>query len=253
MSTFDPNLPVCEIVRGNARRPRVQAAFRIDFCCDGRVSLEQACAERGLNVAEVARALEANDNAKPAADQVDWLSESMTQLADHILSRHHTYLRAALPQLGGLLDRVVAKHADQHRHLVELREIYRAMQSELLNHMMKEELVLFPFIRLLDEAAQAGRPVSRFHCGSVTAPIQVMEHEHQSTGKALRRMRELTLGFQAPAGACDAHQMLMAGLRELETDLHLHIHKENDILFPRAAAVEASQSSATAQACAAQH
>lgn len=248
MSTFDANAPVCELVRGHAGRARVLEGFEIDYCCGGRASLTEACAKRGLNVADVVRALEAYDAAEPVADQVDWSAEPMTQLADHIVSRHHAYLRATLPQLGSLLDKVVARHADKHPHLIELREVYTNMWNELLNHMVKEELVLFPFIRMLDEAARAGRPVSRFHCGSVTAPIHVMEDEHQDTGEALRRMRELTCGFQAPADACDAYRLLMAGLQELESDLHLHIHKENDILFPRAAAAEASQPSATAHA-----
>ena len=177
----------------------------------------------------------------------------MTRLVNHIVSRHHVYLREMLPQLGSLLDKVVSKHADTHPNLLELREVYTTMWNELLSHMMKEEVVLFPFIRLLDQAVQAGQPVPHFHCGSVAAPIHVMEDEHQSAGEALRRMRELTFGFRPPQDACDAYRILMAGLRELESDLHLHIHKENDILFPRAAAAEALQSSATAEPCLTPH
>jgi regulator of cell morphogenesis and NO signaling len=189
----------------------------------------------------VLRALEANDDAQPAADQIDWSGESMTRLANHIVSRHHAYLRDVLPQLGSLLDKVVSKHADKHPNLLP-REVHDDV-DELLNHMM-EELVLF-IIRSLEEAAQAGQPAPRFHCGSVAAPIHVMEDEHRSAGEALRQMRELTFGFRPPQDACDAYRILMAGLRELERDLHLHIHKENDILFPRAAAVEALRCSAT--------
>jgi regulator of cell morphogenesis and NO signaling len=244
MSSYDSNVPVWELVRGCAGRARVLEGFKIDYCCGGRTPLKEACFERGLNVEEVVRALEANDDAQPAADQINWSGESMTRLANHIVSRHHVYLREMLPQLGSLLDKVVMKHAERHPNLVDLREVYATMWNELLSHMMKEELVLFPFIRSLDQAATTGQPVPRFHCGSVAAPIHVMEDEHQSVGEALRRMRELTCDFRAPADACDAYRVLLAGLRELERDLHLHIHKENNILFPRAAAVEASQSSA---------
>jgi regulator of cell morphogenesis and NO signaling len=124
------------------------------------------------------------------------------------------------------------------------------MWNELLNHMLKEELVLFPFIRALDQALQAGQPVPRFPCGSVTAPIHVMEDEHKSADEALCRMRELTFGFRPPQDACNAYRVLMAGLRELEEDLHLHIHKENNILFPRAAAAEeGTQLAASAEQC----
>lgn len=171
----------------------------------------------------------------------------MTRLTNHIVSRHHAYLREVLPRLGALLDKVVAKHADEHPNLVELREVYVAMWNELLSHMMKEELVLFPFIRSLDQALQRGEPVPRFHCGSVSAPIHVMEDEHQSAGEALRRIRELAFGFRPPRDACDSYRVLLAGLRELESDLHLHIHKENNILFPRAVAVEGLRLDAAAE------
>lgn len=241
MSIDETNVPVWELVRGHAGRARILAELQIDYCCGGHIPLNEACAERGLSVEAVLRALEANDDAQPAADHVDWPRQSMTRLADHIVSRHHLYLRDVLPRLGAVLDKVVARHADAHPNLVELREVYTSLWNELLSHMMKEELVLFPFIRLLDAAEQAGRPAPRFHCGSVIAPIHVMEDEHQSTGEALKRMRSLTFGFLPPADACDSYRLLLAGLRELESDLHLHIHKENNILFPRAAAAEASQ------------
>ena len=249
MSTYDVNIPVWELVRGHASRARVLAGFGIDYCCGGRTPLKEACRKRGIEVEEVVRALEASDDSQPAADQIDWSGESMTRLANHIVSRHHVYLREVLPQLGALLDEVVSKHADKHPNLVELRDVYTTMWNELLSHMMKEEVVLFPFIRSLDQAMESGRPLPHFHCGSVTAPIHVMEDEHESAGEALRRLRELTFGFRPPKDACHAYRVLMIGLRELESDLHLHIHKENNILFPRAAAVEASPSATTAESC----
>lgn len=249
MSTDEANVPVWELVRGHAGRARVLAEFQIDYCCGGRIPLNEACAERGLSVEEVLRALEANDDAQPAADQVDWPRQSMTRLADHIVARHHLYLRDVLPRLKALLDNVVSKHADAHPNLTELNEVYTFLWKELLSHMTKEELVIFPFIRLLDAAQEAGRPTPRFHCGSVLASIHVMEDEHQSAGDSLRRMRDLTFGFRPPADACDSYRILLAGLRELESDLHLHIYKENNILFPRAIAAEASGSSSPAEPC----
>lgn len=248
MSPLEADVPVWELVRGRARRAEVLAGFGIDYCCGGRTPLSEACSQKGVNIDEVLRALEESDDAQPAADQIDWPGESMTRLANHIVSRHHVYLRDVLPLLGNLLEQVIEKHADKHPNLVELRGVYATMRDELLNHMMKEELVLFPFIRSLDQALQAGEPAPHFHCGSVTAPIHVMEDEHQSTGAALSRMRELTFGFRPPKDTCQAYRLLMLGLRELESDLHLHIHKENNILFPRAAAAETSQSAGRALA-----
>lgn len=242
MSTYDAEAPVWQLVRDRQSRAQVLERFGIDYCCGGSLPLVEACSKRGISIEEVRRALEESDqSAQVAADEIDWSTQSMTALADHIVARHHVYLRTALPRLGAMLEKVVSKHADKEPNLVPLREVYTAMWNELLNHMMKEEQVLFPFVRILDEAIRANRPVPRFHCGSVTQPIRVMEDEHDSTGQALRRMRDLTGGFQPPADGCETYRMLMAGLAELESDLHLHICKENNVLFPWAAAAEAGQ------------
>lgn len=246
MSSQDADLPVWRLVQGHEWRAPVLAGFGIDYCCGGRTPLRRACAQRGVSIQEVLGALEASDDSQPIADHIDWSSQSLTRLTNHIVSRHHAYLRDMLPRLGTLLDQVIAKHADKYPSLVELREVYTSIWSELLDHMMKEELVLFPCIRLLDQSLEAGQPVPRFPCGSVTAPIQAMEDEHHAVGEALLRMRELTFGFRPPQDACQSYRVLFAGLRELESDLHQHIHKENNILFPRSAAVEASQTAARA-------
>jgi len=229
-------LPVSALVRERQDRAGVLETFGIDYCCHGATTLSAACRERGLSLEEVRRALEESDASSAHSDEADWDRASLASLTDHIVARHHAYLREQLPRIGALLEKVVAKHADNHPDLIELREVYTGLWNELVNHMMKEEQVLFPYICLLDEALRKGQPAPQFHCGSVRQPIQVMEDEHQSAGDALRRMRELTLGFRPPEDACDAYRKLMNDLRGLEGDLHLHIHKENNILFPRAAA-----------------
>lgn len=244
---YQGDVPVWKLVRGHEGRAGVLARFGIDYCCGGDTPLDEACSRQGVSIEEVLRALDENDDSRAAADQIDWTCESMTRLADHIVSRHHAYLREVLPRLGSVLETVVAKHAEKHSNLVELRAVYTAMWNELLDHMMKEELVLFPFVRALDQALRTGQAAPRFHCGSVRAPIHAMEDEHRSAGEALLRMRELSFGFRPPKDACNAYRVLMAGLRELESDLHLHIHKENNILFPRAAQAEASLEEATAK------
>ena len=240
MSSHDVNVPVWQLVRGRQDRAQVLEGFGIDYCCGGATPLGEACARQGVSVEEVCRELEKNDGAHLDVEQIDWEAEPMARLVDHIVQRHHAYLREQLPRLGGLLEKVVARHGEQHPHLIELREVYAAMWNELLNHLMKEEVVLFPFVRELDQALRAGQPAPQFHCGSVRQPIHVMEDEHQSAGEALRRMRQLTLGFTPPEDACETYRVLMDGLIDLESDLHLHIHKENNLLFPRVAAAEAS-------------
>ncbi len=245
MSIDWADVPVSGLVRERQDRAGVLETFGIDYCCRGATTLAGACRERGLSLEEVQRALEESDALCAESDEANWDRESLQSLTDHIVARHHTYLREQLPRVGALLEKVVAKHADNHPNLIELREIYTSLWNELVNHMMKEEQILFPYIRLLGEALRKGQPAPQFHCGSVREPIHVMEDEHQSVGDALRRMRELTLGFRPPEDACDAYRKLMNDLRSLESDLHLHIHKENNILFPRAAAAETSAGQST--------
>lgn len=248
MSIDWADVPVSELVRERQDRAGVLETFGIDYCCRGATTLANACRERGVSLEEVRHALEQSDASPCESEEADWDCESLARLADHIVARHHAYLREHLPRVGALLEKVVARHAERHPNLLELREVYAGLCNELVPHMMKEEQVLFPYIRLLDEALSKGQPAPPFPCGSVREPIRVMEDEHQSAGEALRRMRELTLGFRPPEDACDAYRKLMNDLRSLESDLHLHIHKENNILFPRAAAAESVVPPSAAQA-----
>jgi regulator of cell morphogenesis and NO signaling len=146
------------------------------------------------------------------------------------------FLRRELPRLAELINKLVARHGDRYFQLPGLQATLRALHEELASHMFKEERVLFPLVRQL-EAAEQAFPI---HCGSIANPIRVMEHEHDDAGAALAKIRELTDNFQVPEGACATFRALYQGLAELETDLHQHIHKENNILFPKAAALEAS-------------
>ncbi|HEX5471468.1 MAG TPA: iron-sulfur cluster repair di-iron protein, partial [Lacipirellulaceae bacterium] len=213
----------------------------IDYCCGGETLLGEACARRGLTIDAVLRALEDSDHAYSTAEQIDWTEESLTRLTDHIVTRHHTYLRDVLPGLGNLMENILAKHPEAYPGLTALRDMYVAMWDELCGHMMKEEVVLFPFIRAMESAERSdGVSANEFPCGSVLAPIHVMQEEHREAADSLSEMRKLTDGFRSPRDACNSYRVLMAGLREMEADLHLHIHLENNILFPRAVRLETS-------------
>lgn len=238
-TTFD-DTAVSELVRGSERRAAVLSRLGIDFCCGGEVSLGAACAQRGLNVETVSQSLADCDNADSASRTVDWNEESLTRLAEHIVSRHHAYLRDMLPGLGSVMDEILEKHPLKYPHLPALKEVYKSLWDELFSHMMKEEMVLFPYVQAMERAESAGALAAyNFPCGSVLAPIHVMKEEHREAADALRQMRELTGAFRFPSDACRSYGVLMAGLREMEADLHLHIHKENNILFPRAVKLEA--------------
>lgn len=227
-----------DLVAERPERARVLEQLAIDFCCGGQRSLADACRQRKLSVADVERALDVEQN--KTGDQPDWTQAPLAALVADIVGRHHAYLRSELPRLGAMLDKVVARHGDSLPFLHELQRTYLAMWEELFNHMMKEELVLFPHVVRLEDANSAGGPAPRFHCATVLQPIHMMEEEHRSAGNALAKMRELTNGYRPPADACTTWLALWHGLEALEADLHLHIHKENNILFPRAAAMEAS-------------
>jgi regulator of cell morphogenesis and NO signaling len=235
MTMIDSRITVGELVTERPSRSRVFERLRIDYCCGGKTPLDQACAEKGLSAEQVLRELEAAEAGNPVGEETDWSQAPMSQLVDHIVATHHVYLRRELPRLTGLVDKVAEVHGERHRELSVLRSVYRALVNELESHMLKEEQVLFPMIRELESATV----LPGFHCGSVNNPIRVMEHEHDDAGAALARMRTLTDGYTVPADGCNTYRAMVDALADLERDLHTHIHKENNILFPKAAAAEA--------------
>jgi len=234
MNVIDTETTVGQLVVERPSRARVFEKLGIDYCCGGKRPLGEVCAGLGLDVEGVLRDLIAEEGIV-AGDQVDWAAATMTELADHIEATHHAYLRTELPRLDFLTDKVASRHGSHTPSLIELRHVLLGLKDELTSHMLKEERILFPICRQLDAATE----LPQAHCGSVNNPIRMMEHEHDDAGVALARMRALTRGFNPPAEACNTYRALFDGLRELEADLHAHIHKENNILFPKAAAAEA--------------
>jgi regulator of cell morphogenesis and NO signaling len=231
--------PVGELVRECVERARVLDRLGIDYCCGGKRTLADACRERGLSADEIeAELAAAQPSAVPA--ESDWSQAPLAKLVENILSRHHVYLRSELPRLGGLLDKVVARHGNAHAEMRELQAVFVELWDELLSHMLKEEQILFPYIVRLEQAASSGQVPPGFHCCSALQPIAVMEHEHRLAGRALERIRELTNHYRPPEDACNSWRALWDGLAALEQDLHLHIHKENNILFSRAVELESS-------------
>jgi len=230
--------PVGAVVAERLGRARVFDRLGIDYCCRGATPLAEACAERSLDVDRVVAEIAESDlrGAKEDLNRVDYSAMSAGNLADHIVASYHVYLRRELPRLAELIDKVVAAHSAKHPELFDLRRTFAELHQELESHLMKEERVLFPLVKQLEAALE---PFS-IHCGTVDYPIRVMEHEHDSTGSALKSLRKLSGGFAAPPDVCPTYSALLHGLAELEADLHRHIHKENNILFPKASALEAS-------------
>ncbi|MCH9033083.1 MAG: iron-sulfur cluster repair di-iron protein, partial [Planctomycetes bacterium] len=230
----EKELTVGEMVVEDPSRARVFEHFRIDYCCGGKISLAEACATRGTDLDAVLKALNKSQaNTSPKSEK-DWSQESMTSLVDHIVATHHAYLREEFPRLTKMTERVVQVHGERHLELPEVRDVFAALRNELEQHMQKEEQILFPMIKQLDSgvAGAAG------HCGTIANPIRMMEDEHDNAGDALGALRKLTGGFAVPVDACNTYRVMLDSLAKLEADLHQHIHKENNILFPKALAAE---------------
>lgn len=233
MQQSELDVTIGSLVTERISRSRVFERYGLDYCCGGKVALGEACKKKGLDCQEVLTALRESDVNEKGVDSTDWRAASLTELANHIEATHHAYLNGELPRLSQLMEKVVNAHSKRYPDLVKVAETLEALREELTQHMAKEEQILFPLIRQID----SNGPID-FHCGSVVNPIGVMEHEHNNAGQALDRLRSLTQDYQVPDKACNTYRALLAGLAELELDLHQHIHKENNILFSRAIALE---------------
>jgi regulator of cell morphogenesis and NO signaling len=218
-----------ELVTVRPGAARVLERYRLDYCCGGARTLTEACEAAGVDPDEVDAALEA---ATPLPTP-DWATMSPARLADHIEAVHHTYLRSELPRLGALAAKVRDVHGGRHPELVEVAALFDALRADLEPHLHKEELVLFPRIRALDEATPAPGAA-----GPVGPPIRVMRAEHDAAGDLLARLRLTTADYTVPDDGCASYLALYEGLAELEADTHLHVHKENNVLFPAAEALE---------------
>lgn len=219
---------VADIASALPSSVRVFQRHGIDFCCGGKTPLGQACEDRGLSYATVVDAIEASAQ-EPAADERNWAEEPLHALIDHIVSTYHDPLREALPLLQSMAAKVSGVHISKAPHLARLETIVSELSAELISHMRKEEMVLFPAIRTIEEGRRSSVPVS--------VPISVMEEEHDHAGALLAELRTITDDYVAPQWACETFRALYRGLSELEAAMHVHVHLENNVLFPCALAL----------------
>lgn len=231
---IDSAMTVGELVREQPSRSRVFEDFGIDYCCEGKRPLTEVCARSGVDADAVVDKLHALES-EPGDQDDQWASMSMSELAAHIVDNHHGYLKQELPRLDGIIRKVAAVHCGRYPYLLELAQVYSRFAAELGAHMLKEEQLLFPLIRRV-EKSRGGSGDVRGAC--IANSIQAMEHEHEDAGRVLLRMRELTNNFTPPADACNTFRAMLDGLATLERDMHQHVHKENNVLFPGAIALE---------------
>jgi regulator of cell morphogenesis and NO signaling len=232
MTTIDEKMTLGELVNAHPQLARELERWGLDYCCRGGRTLAEACDAAGL----APRALVAELTAltrRPAVVE-DWTTMTAAELVGHIVATHHHYLWAELPRLTDLVEKVARVHGARHPELREVEAVFDDLRTDLEPHMLKEERVLFPMIR---ELSVATAPPT-FHCGTLRNPISVMLAEHDRAGALLARLRDLTQGYAPPVDACASYEACYRGLAELEADTHLHIHKENNLLFPMVVELE---------------
>jgi regulator of cell morphogenesis and NO signaling len=217
---------------------RVFEQFGIDYCCGGRKPLSEACSTNNLEMDAVLAALEAAAQT-PAIDAKDWAKASLEELSGHIVAEHHAYVKNELPRLAILAQKVVRRHGDTQSELPQIQAKLALLDEELTQHLAKEEAVLFPYVTKLERALATGSTLPRGCFGTIANPIGMMTGEHDAAGTLLAEIRKLSHQFTTPVGACPTYHAFYDGLRDFEQDLHQHIHLENNILFPRAIALEA--------------
>jgi len=221
------------------RATRLFEKLKIDYCCGGNRPLTEACALAGIDVDDVLDMLaEVTEATAEDKGSLDFQNASLPELITHILGTHHVFTKSEMDRLQLLADKVLAAHGGNHPELIHLDELFTRLCADLKPHMFKEEQILFPYIVAMAEAAEQNRAVALAPFGTVNNPIRMMMMEHDTAGQILRELRALTSDYKVPADACVSYQTLYQALEKFEKDLHQHIHLENNILFPKALALE---------------
>lgn len=235
---LSPEITVAELAVHVPGAARLFERTGIDFCCGGNTTLGAACRAKGLDTEEILAALSFGQTL-PEITDARWQGDPIEHLIQHIVEKHHGYVRAEVPRIEKWLEKVIAAHGERHPELLAVRHAFQGMAGEMAQHMAKEELILFPAIRRLAAPPEvsANRPPAQ--CFETLAqPVRMMMIEHEHSGRDLAEMREASGDYMAPPDACATYRALYQGLAEFESDMHRHVHLENNILFPRALALE---------------
>jgi regulator of cell morphogenesis and NO signaling len=235
-----------QIAARDLRKAQIFKKYGLDFCCGGKKTVKQACADKGLDVTQIEYELQQADknfSTRPLPFN-EW---GLDFLADYIVNTHHSYIKKSLPEIRAYATKVARVHGSRHPELLVIQQLVEDIYTELSAHLVKEERVLFPFIKELvvsEKHALASPPA---HFGTVQNPITMMETEHEIVGENLAEIRGLSNNYALPQDACASYSLLYRMLDEFEDDLHTHVHLENNILFPKALALEQQLNNERAQ------
>lgn len=239
---IDKTKTVRDLAVENPQAVRVFEKFKIDYCCGGHISFEEACRNAGAEMNQVSEMLvkAANGSDQNNMSDTDFTKWSLASLSDYIVRKHHEFTRNENASITALLEKVCSIHGRNHAELFDIQKIFGTLRLELENHMLKEERMLFPYIALMESSLNFGQPIPPAPFGSAKNPVKVMVAEHDAAGEHLREIRQFSNHFAVPDDACITYQKLYGALENFEKDLHRHIHLENNILFPKAIQMEAS-------------
>jgi regulator of cell morphogenesis and NO signaling len=236
-NTFE-ELHVGEIVANNPKAAEVFMRLNVDFCCGGKRSFIEVCQKQGIDPQEVWGEIEnLSQGSRPS---LDFKNFEVDFLVDYINNVHHAYLYKNLPEIKFFVDKVTNKHGEKYLYLTELWALYAELQDDLLEHLPKEENILFPYGKALLAKLKSNQALGTPFFGTVQNPISLMNDEHERAGEILHRIREITNNYAPASDACNSHRVMLLKLSELDADLIQHIHIENNILFPKIEALEAS-------------
>ena len=228
------NKTLAQIVTGNHKAAALFEKYHLDFCCKGKRSLQQACEEQNLSIEQVLRELTDLNNNPNGRLKLFFDKITLTQLSDYIVSTHHEYVKTEMPKISVYLHKVASKHGHYHPELLKISELFADIQEEMITHMQKEELILFPRIKELEKISLQQPGQLKLNEAYLLSPITIMQQEHDLAGNILEKIRLLTNNFIPPNDACTTYRLSFASLQAFETDLHQHVHLENNILFPGA-------------------
>lgn len=236
---IDPNQTVVkDLLITNIKAAHVFEKHGIDFCCKGNRPLKEACDEKNVSVETILSELNNLDNTKDRTDENRYESWDLKFLSDYIVNNHHSYVRNAIPQLLPHLEKVAFKHGNKYPQLKDVESLFNSVAEELFSHMHKEEKILFHVIRYLEDCKKFNERPKMSGFKTVKHPIDAMEAEHSNAGSAMEKIRKLTGGFTPPEDACNTFKLTYKELEDFEKDLHIHVHLENNILFPKAIELE---------------
>ncbi len=231
-------LTLSEIVTNNYKSVAIFEKYGLDFCCHGKISISEACENKGINTDEILIQLEKLNENNLQGKEEQYNQWGLDFLADYIVKIHHKYVRDMIPIISAHADKVASKHRQNHPEVVRISDNFSIVYKDLKQHMMKEEQMLFPYIKYLINVENNSAAPEKPFFGTIKNPIRMMEVEHESAGDILAEIGSLTNNYSPPSDSCNTFRVYYQELKEFEEDLHKHIHLENNILFPRSIELE---------------